>query len=328
MKRWTLVWSTAVVLSLGGGMASGQSFEERLERVRQQREQERAARAAAATAAVTEAGVAQEPSIPQKMRTMLRQVELEEVTAREAFQWWSRTTGIPLVMDWTALELAGVLPDARVSLKLDHVPAEQMLHLLIKQVAPDVPMIYESTPWYVQVMTKEQANQITVTRIYEINDLLVRVPDFKGPEFDLENALDTNRQSGGRGSSGGGGGGRSGGLFSDDDKDDKEVVLTKTERGEQIATLIRDTIEPETWDVYGGRSTIRYFEGKLVVNAPMYVHRQIGLPMPSRHNRTAAPAGNSVREPARTPSGRRTVPPPRGRNYNPARAPGVSGVQQ
>jgi hypothetical protein len=47
--------------------------------------------------------------------------------------------------------------------------------------------------------------------------------------------------------------------------------------GELIA-LIQDTIAPESWDVRGGRGTIRYYPNFhiLVVRNTAEVHRQIG----------------------------------------------------
>ena len=45
-------------------------------------------------------------------------------------------------------------------------------------------------------MTKEQANKESVVRVYDIQDLISRIPNFKGPEFDLNQAL-SNTSSGG-----------------------------------------------------------------------------------------------------------------------------------
>lgn len=320
MKRSTVVCATAFLLTLGPGLVWGQSFEERLERVRQQRmaEQARAARAMA------EAGVQQEDlRIEEKLRVVLRQVNFEEVTARQALDWWSRTTQVPLVINWAAMELQGISAETPVSITLDHVPANQLLHLILKLVAPDVPMIVETTPWYVQIMTKEQANEIRVVRIYEVNDMLMRIPNFKGPQFDLENALDSSRTGSGSGRSGSGSGSSSGGrLFQEDEDQNREPEPTKKERGEELVRLIQDTIEPEVWDTYGGSSSIRYYEGKLIVNAPMYVHRQIGMPTVGGRRSADVPAGSTRQRVVPTP---RT---PAQRNPAPARTPGVSAVRE
>jgi len=42
---------------------------------------------------------------------------------------------------------------------------------------------------------------------------------------------------------------------------------------------IRETIEPEIWQQLGGQhASIKFFNGRLIVKAPRYVHEQIGIP--------------------------------------------------
>jgi hypothetical protein len=56
-------------------------------------------------------------------------------------------------------------------------------------------------------------------------------------------------------------------------------VPTKNESGQSIAEMIRNTIEPDIWQENGGLyASARYYDGRLIVNAPLYVHRQIGIP--------------------------------------------------
>ena len=101
------------------------------------------------------------------------------------------------------------------------------------------------------------------------------MPSFDdAPTFDLGESL---RSSGNGGGSGGAGGAGGGSLFEDQNQD--RPATTKQERGEALAKLIRESIEPTIWAEAGGESSIRYFNGRLVVNAPKYVHRQIGIPV-------------------------------------------------
>lgn len=57
-----------------------------------------------------------------------------------------------------------------------------------------------------------------------------------------------------------------------------EVVPPALE-AERMAHVIRNTIEPEIWRAHGGDiASIRASNGQLVVNAPIYIHRQIARP--------------------------------------------------
>ena len=48
---------------------------------------------------------------------------------------------------------------------------------------------------------------------------------------------------------------------------------------EKLADLIKNTIEPESWDDNGGRGTIRIFRRSLVIRNSIEVHEKIGGPV-------------------------------------------------
>ena len=216
-------------------------------------------------------------SVSQRLRNVLHPIVIENATAREAFEWWSHTTRISLVINWDAMLIDGVDPQTPITLDLQYVPADRLLELLLRAAAPhdtETQFVYDVEPGYIHVLTKRQANRMPVTRVYDVADLVMDIPHFDdAPSFDLRDAL-SNTSSGG--------GGRSGdsGLLSDDRDRTRRPTLTKAQRGQRLAQLVRDTIEPTIWREAGGEAaSIRYFDGRLVVTAPKYVHRQIGIPV-------------------------------------------------
>jgi len=142
-----------------------------------------------------------QPDIALRMHDLVDSVLIDHATARQAFDWWSRTTGIPLVIDWAGMENDGIDPDQAISLRLKHVPADQLLHILMQQTGNDfAQLIAEPSPWYVQIMTQHQANRHPVTRIYEVADLLMEIPHFtQAPSLDLRDALSNTPTGGGGG---------------------------------------------------------------------------------------------------------------------------------
>ena len=271
--------------------------------------------------------------IAHRMQMRVDRLDLTAVTAREAMDTWSAATNIPLVVHWPALEAEGVDPESEVSLSLRGVPAGVLLKLILNQFAVDVKFIIERTPWYVEVLTREHALRNPVIRIYDINDLLHEVPNFdRAPSFDLSEALSNTNSGGGgggRNSGGSGGGGNSGsnGIFGDTDRDDERRERpSRADRAGDIMQLLRDTIEPDIWIENGGQyCSIRYYDGRLIVNAPLYVHRLIGAPAvrsnaPARASAYHGSPGSRRHRDARTS---RTVPYRRPTNW-PRR--GISGV--
>ena len=217
-------------------------------------------------------------------------VDIRDTPARLALEIWSQQTQIPLVVNWAALEAAGFDLNQSLNLTVRRVPAEVALKLLINQMNAeafeDDRLLIETTEYFVRIMTRDEALRRSVTKMYFIGDLLMDVPDFAGPEFDINQAL-SNTNSGG--SNQGGGGGQGQGLFDDDDDQDDTPQLSAEQKAEQIADLIRDTIEPEIWRENGGEyASIRYIRGMLVVRAPQFVHEQIGIPAAEPRTRRAS----------------------------------------
>ncbi|MFP4224207.1 MAG: hypothetical protein ACLFVN_09050 [Phycisphaeraceae bacterium] len=224
------------------------------------------------------APAAAQPDSPDLPRTSDRpglsrriNVRYDQLSLHQALEDWAQRAGVPLMVKWSEFELAGLTPDQTVTLDLERIPAGQVLALMFRQAAPQADLIIEPTPWYIQVLTREQANRRPVVRVYDVADLIMAIPAFEdAPEMSL--------------SSGGGDGGSALGDFGRDDERG-EARLTRQERGERLAQLIRDTIEPDLWIAQGGQhASIRYFRGRLVVRAPRYVQQQIGPPRrdPSR----------------------------------------------
>lgn len=261
--------------------AHAQNLRDRIDAVREQRHQ---------AAQQQQAQPKNTLEIPRKLRTIIDEVFFDQTPARDVFNWWSSTTDIPMVIDWDTLELEGISAESPITLDLKTVPAKLLLNVLMRQASPEVDLIYEATPWYVQVMTKRQANHHTVLRVYHVADMVMRIPNFtNAPSFDLSAAL-SNTNSGG-------GGGSSSGLFTDNSDDEEDDQPTKTQRGQDLADMIRNTIEPDIWQTNGGQfSSVRYYDGRLIVNAPMYVHRQIGIPFTAKRtmNLNAAAPGPSA----------------------------------
>lgn len=218
----------------------------------------------------------------QLMRETLTEVDYDKTPARLALEIWSTQTGVPLVVNWKKLEAEGIDTTRPISLKLRRVPADQVLKLIVQQMNPDPlgddRLQLDIQQWYIRVITRGEALRKSTTRMYFIGDLLMDIPNFDtAPDFDLNQVL-SNTSSGGSDRGGGtGGGGGEGGIFGDLEADDKEKVVTKQDRAEQVADLIRNAVEPDIWRANGGDyASVRYFRGMLVVKAPEFVHEQIG----------------------------------------------------
>jgi hypothetical protein len=92
------------------------------------------------------------------------------------------------------------------------------------------------------------------------------VPDFVGPDFQINQAS----------SAGGGSGGGQGVLNGAGDNNSNQPVMTRAERAQALIDTIQQIIQPDIWNVNGGTSAIRFWNGSLIVTAPRSVHEALG----------------------------------------------------
>ena len=266
--RW-IVAVLAVVFVMAGwsGPVQAQSLDQRIadyrrkaaDQARRQKAQEAAARA----------------KLVAKRRVVVENVNIQEAPLAGVLAWYRDTTGIPLVVNWRALEEVGVDRRQEITIQIKNIRAGRLLSLImqlasanINEQQPGDALIYEVTPWYIRLMTKSQANRHPVTRIYNVIDLVMTIPDFEGPDFDLEKVLDQGMDQG------------STSLFIEERTSPRSERELRERRGDALAQLIADSIEPTIWQRNGGEfCSIRYHRGMLIVRAPAYVQEQIGRPM-------------------------------------------------
>ena len=241
--------------------ASAQTLEERMDAVRARHAAEQQAQAP-------------QPTLNLDQRLAARMsVTYEGSGFRDTLEDWADRTGVPVFVNWRAMENEGVDPEAPIELLLEDVSAAQVLLIVMDLASEEHRFIAQAKPWGLELFTREQANRNVRVVVYDVNDLVFEIPSFTdAPEIDLGEALE-----GGAGESGGGGSS----LFGDEDSDDDEE-LTKDERGERLAETVRQTVEPDVWIANGGEySSVRYRDGRLIVRAPDYVHQQIAGSVPA-----------------------------------------------
>ncbi|QYU66691.1 hypothetical protein J4558_17155 [Leptolyngbya sp. 15MV] len=98
-----------------------------------------------------------------------------------------------------------------------------------------------------QLGPKERLNRYKRLALYDIQDLLVDVPDFRdAPRIDLQQALQASQ---------GGGGGGSGPFTDtggDEENDRQQREQRRRELADELIRLITDLVEPTQWNSAGG----------------------------------------------------------------------------
>lgn len=218
-------------------------------------------------------------SIAMKRQTIARlmkrvTIELRDHRLEDVVQFISDLTQAEIMPLWAeGRGPVGLDREARITLNARNVTALKLIEMVLERVSRDV-RPGEASTWQFtdygafEFGPKELLNKNRRVEMYDINDLLMEIPDYNNaPEFDLNTVFQVGGQQGG-----GGGGGQS--PFqqqgTDIDRRDRQELV------QDIIDLIITTVETEQWVDNGGEAaTVRELRGALFINAPDYIHRQI-----------------------------------------------------
>ncbi|MGE5612021.1 MAG: hypothetical protein ACM359_22430 [Bacillota bacterium] len=216
-------------------------------------------------------------------------IKFEQAPLAAVVDFMQDVSGSNIYVAWPVLKAAGVDRDTKVSVTLHNVKFSKALQTVLADASAGAPLGYTIDQGVIWISTSEELNKNTTVQVYDIRDLLVTAPDFvEPPDFaparSRENADRSNRSGvyNGSGTRSGGGGGRysnwgngangnNGSTASSSDTVQSGSYATNEQRTQErvneIMTLIRETIDRESWIDNGGKfGSLKYLTGQLIVN--------------------------------------------------------------
>jgi hypothetical protein len=202
------------------------------------------------------------------------EVSFQEAPFDQVIEWLQDYTKLNISVRWTVLETLGLERDKPISINARNLRVSQVLWMVMNEAAgAEVVLAYRASGNLLILSSAEDLGQEMITRVYDFTDLLFRVKRFtNSPRIDL-----TQQSSGG-----GGGGGQSvfgGEGGGEDDEEEDEDGEGEDPQMTELVELITSTIEPDSWQVNGGRGTIVSFRRQIVVRNNLLVHQAIGGPI-------------------------------------------------
>jgi len=191
-------------------------------------------------------------------------VSFQATPLHDVLSYLNSIAKVDIVTNWRALEASGVYPDTRITLEASNVSPAKILDLITEQLSTGKNK-FDSVYWMVDegmvlFTTGQVLNDRTTTRVYDISDLLVSTPDYRGPRIDA--SVQAENSSGSNGSS------RQSGLFASDRDDEDEsdgICLNKQEIGENLIDIVKLSIGEDMWHPQG-KGAIRIFKNQLVIS--------------------------------------------------------------
>jgi len=208
----------------------------------------------------------------KKLMTRVAGLDFVGTPFGEAIEFLRTVSGANIHVNWRALEDPGIDQTTEVkNVKLKDVTVEKALQVILEDVAPPTDELgFVVDQGVVTISTRTDLDRKTVTRVYDIRDLIVQIQDFKGPSINIGQT-----GTGGDNNESGGGGG---GLFGDTDSDtgdNDNQGLSRQELIEQIIRMIQETIDPESWrgeGLPGDIGSIQELSGQLIITQTQRAH--------------------------------------------------------
>ena len=225
------------------------------------------------------AGVTMGRASASPVETLLQKrvesIDWDEITFEEVLEWL-RDEGeekVNVIPRWTALNLEDVDADKLVTLKLGSTTVAEILTETLDQLSETGEVTFRGQDNTLRISTKTDLNRKLELRVYDVTDILFLLPDFaeSAPQIDL-----SQQTGGGRG----GGGGSSQPVFRNAGGQSQEELSQRGEQDPQkmlddLATLIQETIAPDTWADFGPGVIKGFNKRALVVVNTVEVHEMI-----------------------------------------------------
>lgn len=214
----------------------------------------------------------------QVLSLPVKSISLEEAPFSDVIEWLRNKSSDELIFNvvvkWRVLQLENVDVDTPVTLKLRNTTIERVLVEVLDQISDQDPITFEADENIIKISTRSDFAKKLSTRAYDVEDLLMRISHFSGsPQIDISGAVGGGTGAG-RGvervfSAGTGGGNNDRGSATGQIDD---------EQANAIMNMIRETIEPESWNTAGGPGTIVMFNNQIVIRNSKAVHDALVAP--------------------------------------------------
>jgi len=227
-------------------------------------------------------------ALRDKLKREIERLSFSEIELKDVITFLREYSDANIHVIWRALTAAGIEQTTKVSVDVRKITVKRALDLVLKDVsgsgaaAPESELTYVIEGGVLTISTKADLAKNPITRAYDVRDLLVPVPDFEGPRIELRQASQASSNVGGVGGGGGGGGT---GIFGDTTTgaggQQRANEMTKEKLLENLKSLIKRSIDPETWadDTAAPSATtmgsIREFNGALVVRQTPNNHQAL-----------------------------------------------------
>ena len=219
-------------------------------------------------AAPADAGRAAPAANPPAVAT--KTVKFEKTPLADVIEFVRKSSKVNIHVQYEALKAVGVTAETPVTVEAANVSMARLLDMVMEELSESKTKL-DSVYWVVNggvvsisTGTAFNNSRSTTVRMYDVQDLLHVLPDFKGPTVPISSL--TSSSVGGSGSSGSSGSGAS--IFntpSAGGNAEQSAGKTRAVLEEKLLKLVKDSIGEDMW-APNGAGDVQIWNGKLVIS--------------------------------------------------------------
>jgi beta-lactamase regulating signal transducer with metallopeptidase domain len=182
------------------------------------------------------------------MDRILPELKFDGVPFADVMESLRDQTNVNLLVDWRALEAAGIDRNTPVTTRVRNVKFSKALRIILDHVGGDIVKLgYAIDGNILNVSTADSLAKDTVTRVYDIRDIIIEVPDYVA-----EKTAPQTRPT--------------------------DPAKTRAQYIEQVTDLIKETVDADSWRENGGSvGSLRELQGQLIITQTQENQRSIAL---------------------------------------------------
>jgi len=204
----------------------------------------------------------------QALNAILPSVDFENMPLSQVIDRLREISGANFDVDWKAISDAGIDKNEPVTLQLHEVRLRTVLSLSLADAAGGGVLTFYVDDDVIEITTLAKADLVMVTAVFYVEDLINDSMPFD-PTLNVNIA--GSQVQGGSGGGSGGGGGSSSILSSGSSSSAGGAAANHQKAVDSLIKLIERNVRPEIWRDNGGRASIEYFNGNLIITAPRSV---------------------------------------------------------
>ena len=201
-----------------------------------------------------------------------RSIKFDNTSLADVLNFVRDISKVNLTVNWKSLEDSGITKETQVSIDAKDLTHAQLLDMVLDQVSGGKDRLSRAY-WVahngvVTIATGNALNNETITKVVDVSDLLMPVPNMPGPVMDMSKST-----PGKSGASGGGSGGSSGGggsLFGQPAGNtaptpEEDLATSRQKLRDNLIQSVKDSIGDDMWKP-DGKGSITLLGSKMIIS--------------------------------------------------------------